>query len=406
MLKPTICSTSLLCLGLLAAINSMAADLKCGDRITENTTLTADLDCSGYNGNVLIIDGSGVVLNGAGHKITTTVGGTSAVVVNTLTSNVTVKNLVIQAPNSVGIKVDGDNALITNNTIDQANLGILISKPGRVIKNNVRNSSGNGIKIDLTEKSNDSQVVVNNNDMQNSIGCAFYISAPDFVLTGLTRNNLNGSNEAYCLKGGRFLVKDISLADQLIYKRHFVVDSVESIEFNNVNVTSIAPATAEQQRAGIDMYRAKKFRLVNVTAMCSDVGAQIQNEVQNGQSVLPVGEIINSNFKANVYAGVHIVIHDTSSKFGLINICQNRFAEDSMNKTVIVRSEKAPETPANQFSDVNTDCGQAKINSYKVIRSNAEFCARLANTPNDPGTPGHGDGHKGHTKKHKKDSLL
>lgn len=405
MLKPAICSTSLLCFGLLAAINSQAEELKCGVRITENTTLTADLDCSGFNGNALIIDGSNVVLNGAGHKITTTVGGTSAVVVNTLANNVTVENLVVDAPNSVGIKVDGDNALIINNTVDKANLGILISKSGKVIKNKIRNSTGNGIKIDLAEKSNDLQLSINHNDLQNSVGCALYISAPDFTLTGLTNNNLNGSNEAFCIKGGKFVIKNLSLANQLIYKRHFVIDSVESIVFSNVNVSSIAPSTAEQQRAGIDMYRVKYFKLENVVANCNDVGAQVQNEVQNGQSVLPVGEIINSIFKGNVFAGVHVVIHDVNSKYGKIMVCENKFAQESKNKSIIVRSEKSPETPASDFSDVTTICDGKDLNQFKAISSNSTVCDPSGRRPGSGNGNSH-NGHKGHKGNKKASSLL
>jgi len=57
--------------GLLAAVPAavFAAQPSCGDTLTSNTTLTADLDCSAYAGTALTMGHNNVVLNLNGHTI-------------------------------------------------------------------------------------------------------------------------------------------------------------------------------------------------------------------------------------------------------------------------------------------------------------------------------------------------
>jgi hypothetical protein len=62
---------ALLGLVMLGAIPAavMAAQPSCGDTLTTNTTLTSDLDCSGYSGTALYMGANGIVLNLNGHTI-------------------------------------------------------------------------------------------------------------------------------------------------------------------------------------------------------------------------------------------------------------------------------------------------------------------------------------------------
>ena len=59
-------------LGMLAMVPGVAfaADPACGDTLTSNTTLHADLDCSGYAATALTIGAKGVTLNLGGHTLT------------------------------------------------------------------------------------------------------------------------------------------------------------------------------------------------------------------------------------------------------------------------------------------------------------------------------------------------
>ena len=63
---------AVLSLGLVGMIPAVAfaAQPVCGQSITSNTTLTANLDCSGFGGNGLIFGANGIVLDLNGHTIT------------------------------------------------------------------------------------------------------------------------------------------------------------------------------------------------------------------------------------------------------------------------------------------------------------------------------------------------
>ena len=64
-------------LGLLAAVPAavFAAQPSCGDTLTSNTTLTADLDCSGYSGTALTLGAKGITLDLGGHTLWGPTGG-------------------------------------------------------------------------------------------------------------------------------------------------------------------------------------------------------------------------------------------------------------------------------------------------------------------------------------------
>jgi len=58
-------------IGMLAAVPAtvFAAQPSCGDTLNTSTTLSADLDCSAYNGNGLTVGANGIVINLNGHTL-------------------------------------------------------------------------------------------------------------------------------------------------------------------------------------------------------------------------------------------------------------------------------------------------------------------------------------------------
>ena len=93
--------------GLLAAVPAavFAAQPSCGDTLTANTTLTADLDCSAYNGNALTMGHNRIVLNLNGHTIWGFVG----------------------ADSDYGVYTDGYNhTVIKNGVVADFNLGVYV----------------------------------------------------------------------------------------------------------------------------------------------------------------------------------------------------------------------------------------------------------------------------------------
>jgi hypothetical protein len=121
-----------LALGVLGAIPSvvLAAQPACGDTITTNTTLTADLDCSATDIDGLIVGADGIILNLNGHTITGFTGADARSGVFVADdSHVTVKNGTIENFH-YGIVVEpGDDTILRNLTIhgeaaDANDLGI------------------------------------------------------------------------------------------------------------------------------------------------------------------------------------------------------------------------------------------------------------------------------------------
>jgi nitrous oxidase accessory protein NosD len=56
-------------LGLRPLAASASPQPSCGDTLTHDTTLTADLDCSSYNSTALVLGANGITLNLGGHKL-------------------------------------------------------------------------------------------------------------------------------------------------------------------------------------------------------------------------------------------------------------------------------------------------------------------------------------------------
>ncbi len=98
----------LVAIGMLAAVPAavFAAQPACGDTLTSNTTLNADLDCSGYAGTALTLGKNGITLNLGGHTLTGVAGDDSYVAVYTEYKNTTITNGTINDA-GYGVEVAG-----------------------------------------------------------------------------------------------------------------------------------------------------------------------------------------------------------------------------------------------------------------------------------------------------------
>jgi len=84
----------------------LAAQPACGDTLTANTTLTADLDCSAYAGTALTLGKNSIKLNLGGHTLTGYAGDDSYVAVYTTHKYTTITNGTITDA-GYGIETDG-----------------------------------------------------------------------------------------------------------------------------------------------------------------------------------------------------------------------------------------------------------------------------------------------------------
>ena len=171
---------SVLALGMLGVVPGVAfaANPTCGTTIMQDTTLTADMDCSGYNGDGIIFGKKGLTLNLNGHTIWGTDGDddNNGVWTN-YKKNVTVKN---------GTLDGWGNAVYAENTVngtfknlklrDTANdepydEGIYVYEGGNNLVTN-NNSDGVGYAIDVEYSSHN---WVTNNVAKNGYE-SFYAS--------------------------------------------------------------------------------------------------------------------------------------------------------------------------------------------------------------------------------------
>ncbi len=113
-------SAFLSCGALLVATPVEAANPACGASLTVNTTLTSDLDCTGYAGSpALTIAASGITLDGGGHKILMTDAGRNNTAVYAKNQkNITITNLTVDAnggATGTGIQIAEDAAGLSQN---------------------------------------------------------------------------------------------------------------------------------------------------------------------------------------------------------------------------------------------------------------------------------------------------
>lgn len=115
-----------LAIGILSAVPAsvMAAQPSCGQTLTTNTTLTANLNCSGYSGDALVMGADGITLNLNGKTLTGPAGNEGYDGVDTAGYHrTTITNGTIR-DYSTGVNVDGSNrTTVSFLTIDGEDTG-------------------------------------------------------------------------------------------------------------------------------------------------------------------------------------------------------------------------------------------------------------------------------------------
>jgi parallel beta-helix repeat protein len=158
--------------------------VSCGDTITSNLTLTEDLDCSGYDGNVLTIGADNITIDCEGYDISSdSYNFLSKAIVNTQYDGITIQNCnFINWTVGIYIYPDGEeikNNFIINNTfvkndfgikmqslsnnnfirdnyfLENTNSGLYIYEGGNntIYRNNFNNTAY-GVKLDYSEYNN------------------------------------------------------------------------------------------------------------------------------------------------------------------------------------------------------------------------------------------------------------
>lgn len=302
-------------------VQPVLTTINCGDTITQSITVANDLDCSSTTGFALKIVGDGITVNGNGHTIVAPNAAAgifaqgSQITVSKFKVNGVVNGYGIMAYETPGIK-------ITANDFSRNSVGVMVFAENlqfgaEISGNKIQASTYFGIR---TYSSSGAVVspVIKNNDLQWSGDYALYVKASSYTLSGTDGNNFANSTNGIYLKDGVFVVKDLSLAQSLIYKRGIFADSAASVTITNVDVSSLAPFNGNYERTGIDLYRVVKFEISSVTSKNNDVGVKLETE----GGVSPGGVIKCSKFSGYSFAAIDIVSYD-STQYGTVRLCGN-----------------------------------------------------------------------------------
>ncbi|MEP7378586.1 MAG: NosD domain-containing protein [Chloroflexota bacterium] len=168
-----------LALGMLSAIPGVAfaAQPSCGDTLMANTTLTADLDCSGYGGDALTFGKKGITLNLGGYTIWGPVGG------------------------------DGQNGIDTNykkhvtikhGTVSNFNTNVYLNQSvGGTVKNVTTTNNGNDSSTGVYISYGVGNVLTNVDSDGNYYGFYFYGSAANWLTSSSVINSTYGIYSEY-----------------------------------------------------------------------------------------------------------------------------------------------------------------------------------------------------------------
>ena len=304
----------------------------CGDVITESVVIGNDLNCPNTTDYALKISGDNITVNGGGHKI---VAPKAIAAISVMGNNNKITKFISTGnTNGYGIYAyNTSNILISENDFSKNKTGILIYTDralvdGAVIDSNkITSSIEFGVRTMMSDSGEIENPKITNNDLRNTGGVALHIGATQYTVTGADNNNIWGSKSGYYLSRGSFYIHDADFSKVLIYKAIFFIDTPKYVEIKNVSVGSIAQNICTEERVGIDIYRAIRVLVINMTSHSGDVGLLF--ETDNG--IETDGEILDSTFTGHIRSGIYFVSHDETkygvTKYGTITIDRTGFCE-------------------------------------------------------------------------------
>ena len=329
--------------------------IACGDVISQSITVANDLNCSD-SGFALRIVGKNVVINGNGRKIT---APNAAAGIYVDGDNNTIANFDVQGvTQGYGLMAyNASNVKILSNNFSNNMIGIMIYADNGetaspiIMNNKAMLNSFAGVRTYYDDLGTITNPVIKGNDFRLSGEFAIYVKANTYQILCDDNNKLSGSNNGYYLKDGVFKISNLDLSDQLIYKRHFFVDSAKSIVFDSLDVSTIAPLSPSQERMGIDLYKVAKFQLKNVKAKGHDVALKLETE----GGVSTEGSLTDCYFSNQSLAGVYIVSYD-STAYGTIKFTNQKFSLLAGVGQIVIQSTTVVNIVQVKSKDKDRDC--------------------------------------------------
>ncbi len=314
--------------------NSFA--LQCGETIQTSITLTQDLNCPNTTDFALNIIGDNISVNGNGHAIYAPLA-IAGIFVHGLSPNIS-GFVITGIQTGTGIFVyDSPGVSLHQNQSTNNMYGIRIyadttsMNTVTIASNTLSNNSVFGIYVSHSFQGSIGHPVIIANDLSQSGSFALFVEADEFEVTMAGANSLFESTSGIYLKGGNFLIHDISLLDESIRHVGIFVDSAKSLGVSNLDVsTSLTPLPSEEQ-IGLDIYRTPSFVITQFTANGNDVGLKLETEAQ----VNTTGTVNCSHLSNNQAAGIMFSSYD-STIYGSVALNGVIFTETDPSKNVLI----------------------------------------------------------------------
>jgi len=310
--------------------------LQCGQEITANTVLGADMNCAGYTGFALKIVGSGIKFNGNGHKI---IAPQALAAIYVQGSNNTITGVTANGVvNGAGLNAyDAPGLVVQENNFSGNEEGILVWAENTsmsnilIFGNIIQNSSLFGIRAGWDTNGQIIQPEIVMNDLSNTGGYALYIQAQQYNMGPQDFNVLYNSLNGIYLKGGGFSITNVSMTQQQIQQVEIFIDSALSVTVNNLDVSTVLPGQPSQQHIGLDLYRCAQFNINGLFSQNEDVGLKLETE--NGVS--PTGTLKNCTFLNENVAAIMITSYD-GTPYGVIDVLNSVYQASSKSISLLL----------------------------------------------------------------------
>lgn len=310
--------------------------LQCGQVITANTVLGADMNCAGYTGFALKIEGNGIKFNGNGHKI---IAPQALAAIYVQGSNNTITGVTANGVvNGAGLNAyDAPGLVVQENNFSGNEEGILVWAENTsmsnilIFGNIIQNSSLFGIRTGWDTNGQIIQPEIVMNDLSNTGGYALYIQAQQYNMGPQDFNVLYNSLNGIYLKGGNFSISNVSMTQQQIQQVEFFIDSALSVNVSNLDVSTVLPGQPSQQHIGLDLYRCAQFNINGLFSQNEDVGLKLETD----SGVSPTGTAKNCTFLKENVAAVMITSYD-GTPYGIIDVLNSVYLASSQSISLLV----------------------------------------------------------------------
>ena len=315
--------------------------LQCGAVLTQNTSLSHDLDCRGMGGYALSVQGNGITLKGNGHTIFADAANAGLYIQG---SDVTVTSVRVSGVKfGYGIYAyDSPNLKLVNNRLIGNQTGILLAAENTTMSglDIHHNESSHNSEFGLRTTQTGSGTIVNPkitcNDFSFSGSYAIYLQAEKAKLNRFSDNKLNSSNNGIYLKDGDFVIKDLSFKRADIRKAAIFADHARSVKITRVDASNNLAPNPNDEHTAVSLYEVRSIQINKLVADNQDIGVLIATN----QDQSSYGRIRHSSFVNNTVAGICLRSIDGTPYQGLV-ISRNEFDEKT-NDLEIVNQAKAP----------------------------------------------------------------